>query len=84
VLFRTLALALLIAAPTARADVPIAPRIPEQVSNPAWEADMRHFAELDAQAPPPRHAVLFLGSSSIRFWDSLASDFPGQAVINRG
>ena len=84
VLFRTLALALLITAPTARADVPIAPRIPEQVSNPAWEADMRHFAELDAQAPPPRHAVLFLGSSSIRFWDSLASDFPGQAVINRG
>ena len=84
VLFRALALALLIAAPTARADAPIAPRIPEQVSNPAWEADMRHFAELDAQAPPPRHAVLFLGSSSIRFWDSLASDFPGQAVINRG
>jgi len=88
VLFRALApaLALLIgvAAPSARADAPVAPRIPEQASNPAWEADMRHFAELDARTPPPRHAVLFVGSSSIRMWDSLASDFPGQAVINRG
>jgi len=84
VLLRALALALLVAATPAWADAPAAPRIPEQVSNPAWEADMQRFAELDAKAPPPRNAVLFVGSSSIRFWDSLASDFPGQAVINRG
>ena len=61
-----------------------APRIPEQVSNPAWEADMQRFEAADAQSPPPRGGVLFVGSSSIRFWDTLAQDFPGVPVINRG
>lgn len=61
-----------------------APRIPEQVSNPAWEADMQRFEAVDAQSPPPRNGVLFIGSSSIRFWDTLAQDFPGVPVINRG
>ena len=28
--------------------------------------------------------MLFIGSSSIRFWDTLAQDFPGVPVINRG
>lgn len=45
---------------------------------------MRRFAARDAIAPPPRHAILFVGSSSIRFWDTLAEDFPGVPVINRG
>ncbi|WP_434212274.1 SGNH/GDSL hydrolase family protein [[Pseudomonas] boreopolis] len=61
-----------------------APKIPEQVSNAAWEEDMRKFAAADAVQPPPQHGVLFVGSSSIRFWDTLATDFPGQPVINRG
>lgn len=60
------------------------PRIPEQVSNADWEQDMQRFAALDAASPPPRHAVLFVGSSSIRLWETLASDFPGLPVINRG
>jgi lysophospholipase L1-like esterase len=33
---------------------------------------------------PPRDAILFVGSSSIRRWKTLAQDFPGTAVINRG
>ena len=45
---------------------------------------MRRFEAADAQSPPPRHGVLFIGSSSIRFWDTLAQDFPGVPVINRG
>ncbi|WP_436000963.1 MULTISPECIES: SGNH/GDSL hydrolase family protein [unclassified Pseudoxanthomonas] len=61
-----------------------APRIPEQVSSPAWEANMQRFEAADAQSPPPRGGVLFIGSSSIRFWDTLAQDFPGVPVINRG
>ena len=28
--------------------------------------------------------MLFVGSSSIRFWETLARDFKGTAVINRG
>ena len=61
-----------------------APLIPDQVSSPAWEADMQRFEAADAKSPPPRRGVLFIGSSSIRFWDTLAQDFPGMPVINRG
>ena len=60
------------------------PRIPEQVSNADWERDMQRFAALDAASPPPRHGVLFIGSSSIRLWETLAADFPEVPVINRG
>lgn len=60
------------------------PQVPEQVSSADWEADMQRFAAMDAIAPPPQHAVLFIGSSSIRFWEALATDFPGIPVINRG
>lgn len=61
-----------------------APQVPQQLSSAEWEQDMQRFAAADAVAPPPRHAVLFVGSSSIRFWDSLAADFPAVPVINRG
>lgn len=61
-----------------------APRIPEQVSHAAWESDMLRFAAEDARSPPPRGGVVFTGSSSIRLWDTLAQDFPGVPVINRG
>ncbi|MFC3657718.1 hypothetical protein FZ025_05100 [Xanthomonas hyacinthi] len=60
------------------------PKIPEQVSSPAWEADMQRFAQADAAHPPKPGGVLFVGSSSIRFWQSLASDFPGVDTLNRG
>lgn len=60
------------------------PLVPEQVSNAGWEQDMQQFAAADATSPPPKDAVLFVGSSSIRLWDTLATDFPGIPVINRG
>ncbi|PPU77523.1 SGNH/GDSL hydrolase family protein [Xanthomonas cucurbitae] len=61
-----------------------APAVPTQVSSTAWEQDMQRFAASDARQPPPRHGIVFVGSSSIRFWDTLAQDFPGKPVINRG
>lgn len=81
---RSASLALVLLAGHAGAAQAGAPLIPEQVSNPAWQADMQRFAAADAKAPPPKHGILFIGSSSIRFWESLAQDFPGQPVINRG
>ncbi|NDK38203.1 hypothetical protein DT603_05030 [Pseudoxanthomonas gei] len=60
------------------------PQVPGQVSSAAWEEDMQRFAAEDAAMPPPAHAIVFIGSSSIRLWDTLAADFPGVAVINRG
>jgi lysophospholipase L1-like esterase len=49
-----------------------------------WNADIQAFEAADKANPPPGSAVLFIGSSSIRFWKTLATDFPGYRVINRG
>jgi lysophospholipase L1-like esterase len=49
-----------------------------------WEKAIRTFEAADKTSPPPQGAVLFIGSSSIRFWKSLAKDFPQYNVINRG
>ena len=49
-----------------------------------WDSTMEAFARQDRAQPPPRHGVLFIGSSSVRAWSTLAEDFPGVPVINRG
>jgi len=49
-----------------------------------WNRDIAAFQASDRQHPPAAGAVLFIGSSSIRFWKSLASDFPEVKTINRG
>ena len=50
-----------------------------------WKADIDAFVAHDRSDPPPQHGVLFIGSSSIRFWaPTLAQDFPGVPVIDRG
>ena len=49
-----------------------------------WAASIDAFTRADAANPPPREAVLFVGSSSIVRWKSLARDFPDVPVINRG
>jgi lysophospholipase L1-like esterase len=49
-----------------------------------WEPEIKKFEESDRKNPPPKHAVVFIGSSSIQSWKSLADDFPGIKVINRG
>lgn len=53
--------------------------------NPArWEKDIIAFEAADRTNPPPKNAILFIGSSSIRYWTNLATDFPNLKVINRG
>ena len=49
-----------------------------------WEKDIEAFEASDATNPPPQKANLFIGSSSIRIWQTMAQDFPGRKVINRG
>src|SRR3989442_14088448 len=55
-----------------------------QLAENKWETEIKKFEEADRQNPPPKGAVLFVGSSSIRLWHSLGKDFPGTKVINRG
>jgi lysophospholipase L1-like esterase len=49
-----------------------------------WEKEVATLTENDAANPPPARAVAFVGSSSIRLWSTLATDFPGIPTINRG
>lgn len=49
-----------------------------------WRLAIERFALEDRRSPPPADAVLFAGSSSIRFWNSLEQDMAPYPVINRG
>lgn len=48
-----------------------------------WEKDIQKFEAEDQQQMPENGGILFVGSSSIRHWDTPAS-FPGETIINRG
>ncbi|MEP7037355.1 MAG: SGNH/GDSL hydrolase family protein [Acidobacteriota bacterium] len=49
-----------------------------------WDAEINALTEIDIKQTPPKNAVLFVGSSSIRMWKNLRSSFPDLNVINRG
>lgn len=51
---------------------------------PWYEDEIRAFEAADAALPPAPGGVLFIGSSSIRMWDTLAEDMAPAPVINRG
>ncbi len=49
-----------------------------------FEPEIQKFERQDKGQPPVKNAVLFTGSSSIRLWTTLAEDFAGIEVLNRG
>src|SRR4051812_38906459 len=49
-----------------------------------WEKEIAAFEAMDHTNPPPKNGLVFIGSSTVRMWKSLAQDFPEQRVINRG
>lgn len=49
-----------------------------------WEKEIAAFEAADRTNPPPANAILFIGSSSIRLWKTLAQDYPRHHVLNRG
>lgn len=60
---------------------------PATVTNPdatRFEADIAGFEAADRDDRPAPGSVLFVGSSSIRFWRTLEEDFPTARVLNRG
>lgn len=49
-----------------------------------WESSIRKFEEADRVHPPKVGSIVFTGSSSIAFWQTLADDMKPLDVINRG
>jgi lysophospholipase L1-like esterase len=49
-----------------------------------WEKEVAAYEEADRKSPPPKGGILFIGSSTIRLWKTLADDYPDHKVINRG
>ncbi|KAA9037634.1 G-D-S-L family lipolytic protein [Ginsengibacter hankyongi] len=57
--------------------------LPAQQHLPFYD-EIEHFKKLDSAHFPPKNAVLFVGSSSIRKWEDVQNYFPNETVINRG
>jgi lysophospholipase L1-like esterase len=69
--------------PAANAAADVAVQV-DPPSSPEWATDMARFDAQDAASKPPTDAFVFTGSSSVRMWDTLATDFPGKPLLNRG
>lgn len=61
----------------------IGPAAQKTQSPDRWEKDIQAFEKRDKESPPPKHGILFVGSSSIRLWN-VTESFPDLPVINRG
>ena len=72
-----------LALPKQAAPPPPAVTAQPQASGP-FAAEIAAFEAVDRERPPLPGGVLFVGSSSIRLWTTLARDFPELPVINRG
>jgi lysophospholipase L1-like esterase len=53
-------------------------------SSTSFEPEIAAFEKRDQTSPPPKGAILFVGSSSIRMWNDLETTFLPRQVINRG
>jgi len=49
-----------------------------------WEKNIATFEAADKESPPAKGSILFVGSSTIVRWKTLAEDFAGVPVLNRG
>ncbi len=63
---------------------PAAAPIPTPQPDAWYEPEIRAFELADRQSPPAPGQVLFIGSSSIRMWSTLARDMAPAPVLNRG
>jgi len=73
----------------AEAKKPLAPEVwpkpkPTTHDYQKWEKAITAFEESDQKTTPAKGSILFVGSSTIVRWKTLAEDFPGVPVLNRG
>jgi lysophospholipase L1-like esterase len=52
--------------------------------NKPFYSEIQDFKKQDQKQFPPKDAILFVGSSSIRMWENIQSYFPGYTIIQRG
>jgi len=57
---------------------------PAMAAPERWLKEIDQLTQADQANPPAPGGIVFVGSSSIRLWKTLAEDFPGRNVINRG
>jgi lysophospholipase L1-like esterase len=68
----------------AQEQVPIEDTIISEVKEYPYEQDIRKFEAKDKEHFPEPGMVLFIGSSSVRLWQTLDDDMKGIRVLNRG
>lgn len=61
-----------------------APRARPAQTGPRFASEIQAFADADKANMPPPCEVVFVGSSTIHFWDTLSQDMAPIKVINRG
>src|SRR4051794_18055639 len=74
-------------APASRSAVATSPAASSSSSSidlDRFASEIDAFDAADRAEPPAPGGIVFVGSSTIRLWSSLASDFAGLPVINRG
>ncbi|HVW95203.1 MAG TPA: GDSL-type esterase/lipase family protein [Mucilaginibacter sp.] len=49
-----------------------------------FDNEIRDFKHQDSVKFPPKHGILFIGSSSIRKWTDLEERFPNEPIVRRG
>ena len=81
---RRLALAITLLSPVAARAQAVATPHAVAPADTQYEAEIREFEAADRRDPPAPGGVLFVGSSSIRKWESLAQDCPVAPPLNRG
>jgi lysophospholipase L1-like esterase len=76
--------------PSAAANGAVTPSTPADAiavatADDPWSASFEAFAEADRLKAPPSGGIVFVGSSSIRLWEGLESQFDGGlAIVKRG
>ena len=53
-------------------------------NKPAFWDDIQNFKKTDKEYPPPKNAILLVGSSSFTNWKDVSNYFPEKTMINRG
>lgn len=80
----TMAMGLLVAFPHLQAQDTPANGYAASRDYSRWEKEIAAYEAADRKNPPPKGGIVFVGSSTIRLWKTLAEDFPDFKVINRG